>query len=115
MMYNGSRNKTLAFYPAICFTCSESAAEAYGPHIAAVEIDRSKLTIKTVEMTAEEMREAIDEQEWPCDRKADITAAIAAGYDAVAYTDCDEHGQTHDCIRILTQAAYDAAVSVVAE
>lgn len=111
-MYNGSRNADLGFYPAICFTESQSAAGAYGEYVAAVSIDRSKLNVMTVEMTAEEMREAIDDQEWPCDRQSDIDAAIAVGYDAVAYTDCDECGQEHDCIRILTQAAYDAAVSV---
>jgi hypothetical protein len=112
MMYNGSRSENLEFYPAICFTDSRSSAAAYGQHIHSVSIDRSKLQIKTVEMTAEEMRAAIDDQEWPCDRAADIAATIAEGYDAVAYTDCDEHGQEHDCLRILTAAAFAAAVTV---
>lgn len=65
----------------------------------------------SVEMTDEEMREAIDNQEWPCDRQADIYAAIADGYDAVAYVDCDEFGQEHDCLRILTAEAFAAVVA----
>jgi hypothetical protein len=111
-MYNGSRNKELNFYPAICFTESESAARAYGSFLAEVEIDRSKLSVKTVEMTEDELRAAIDDQEWPCDRQADIDAAIADGYDAVAYVDCDECGQRHDCIRILTEDAFARCVEV---
>jgi hypothetical protein len=111
-MYNGSRNETLGFYPAICFTESESAASAYGQHLHTVEIDESKLNVMTVKMTEEEFRDAIDNQEWPCDRQSDIDAAIAAGYDAVAYTDCDERGQSHGCIRILTESAWVAAVSI---
>lgn len=109
-MYNGSRNEALGFYPAICFTESESAAKAYGPYLHTVRIDESKLSVKTVEMTEEEFRDAIDSQEWPCDRQADIDAAIADGYDAVAYTDCDERGQVHGCIRILTAGAFARAV-----
>ena len=112
MMHNGSRNATLGFYPAICFTESESAARAYGPHLHSVEIDRDKLNVMTVEMTEEEFRDAIDNQEWPCDRQADIDAAIAAGYDAVAYTDCDECGQSHGCVRILTADAFAKSVSL---
>lgn len=111
-MYHGSRNAELSFFPAICFTESESAASAYGPHIHSVEINRGALNILTVEMTSEEFREAIDNQEWPCDRQRDIDARIAEGYTAVAYTDCDENGQAHDCIRILTAEAFAAAVSV---
>lgn len=111
-MYHGSRNAELSFFPAICFTESESAASAYGPHLHTVEINRSVLNILTVEMTREEFREAIDNQEWPCDRAADIAKRIAEGYTAVAYTDCDENGQAHDCIRILTAEAFSAAVSV---
>lgn len=110
--YNGSRNESLAFFPGICFTKCEQSAAAYGEHIAAVEIDRSRLLIQAITMTGDELQQAIDNQEWPCDRQRDIDAAIAAGHDAVQFTDCDERGQTHDCIRILTQAAWDAAVSV---
>lgn len=112
-MYNGSRNAELNFYPAICFTESESAAQAYGPHLHTVMIDESLLNVMSVEMTDEEMREAIDNQDWPCDTQKGIEAAIAAGYDAVAYTDCDERGQAHGCLRILTAEAF--AKSVVAE
>lgn len=112
VMYHGSQNETLSFYPAICFTESESAAQAYGPYVHAVTIDRSKLVVNSIEMTDEEFRDAIDSQEWPCDRKSDIAATISAGYDAVTYTDCDERGQSHDCIRILTEDAFSAAVSV---
>lgn len=109
--YNGSRNKSLVFYAGICFTECEQSAAAYGEHVAAVEIDRSRLSIQTIAMTEDELQQAIDDQEWPCDRQRDIDAAIAAGYDAVKFADCDERGQMHDCIRILTQAAWDAAVS----
>ena len=108
--YNGSRNESLAFFTGICFTECEHSAAAYGNHIAAVEIDSSRLSIQTITMTDEEMQQAIDDQEWPCDRQKDIDAAIAAGYDAVKFADCDERGHAHDCIRILTQAAWDAAV-----
>ena len=111
--YNGSRNESLAFFPGICFTECEQSAASYGPNVAAVAIDRSRLSVQTIVMTEEELQIAVDEQEWPCDRQRDIDAAIAAGYDAVAFSDCDERGQTHDCIRILTQAAWDAAVSAV--
>ena len=110
-MHHGSRNSTLEFYPGICFTASKSAAETYGNHLHTVSIDRSKLSVMTVEMDADELRDAIDNQEWPCDRNSEIESAIAAGYDAVEYTDCDERGQTHDCLRILTAAAFAAAVS----
>lgn len=111
-MYNGSRNAELSFYPAVCFTDSESAASAYGPHLHAVKINRSSLNILTVEMTRDELREAIDNQEWPCDRAADIEKRIAEGYTAVAYTDCDENGQEHSCIRILTQEAFDLSCKI---
>ncbi len=111
--YNGSRNETLAFYPGICFTECADAAAAYGEHIAAVEIDCSRLSVQVIAMTDDEMQDAIDNQEWPCDRQRDIDAAIAAGHDAVSFRDCDERGQAHDCIRILTQAAWDAAVAAV--
>ena len=110
-MYHGTQSNELNFFPAICFTESQSAASAYGPNVFQVAIDRSKLNILVVEITAEEMREAIDNQEWPCDRQADINARIAEGYDAVSYVDCDERGQEHDCLRILTESAYRAAVT----
>lgn len=109
--YNGSRNESLAFFAGICFTDCEHSAAAYGPHVAAVEIDHNNLSVLTVTMTDDEMQQAIDDQEWPCDRQRDIDAAIAAGYNAVQFRDCDERGQTHNCIRILTQAAWDAAVT----
>jgi hypothetical protein len=109
-MYHGSRNAELSFFPAICFTESQSAAAAYGPHVHCVEIDRGALNILSIEMTAEELRQAIDDQEWPCDRQRDIDKRIAEGYTAVQYTDCDERGQSHDCIRILTAEAFAAAV-----
>jgi hypothetical protein len=112
-MYHGSRNESFSFFPAICFTESQSAAAAYGGNVTEVEIDRSKLNILAIEMTAEELRDAIDSQEWPCDRQRDIDARIAEGYTAVAYTDCDENGQAHDCIRILAAEAFAAAVKVV--
>ena len=112
-MYHGSRNETIEFFPAICFTESQSAAAAYGSFVYEAEVDRSKLKIKTVEMTEEELRESIDDQEWPCDRAKDIAATIAAGYDAVAYQDCDERGQMHDCLRILTPEAWAAAVRII--
>ena len=112
-MYHGSRHDSLSFFPAICFTADRDAAAAYGANVSEVTIDRSRLTIQTVEMTADELRAAIDDQEWPCDRTADIAAAIAEGYDAVAYVDCDEHGTTHDCLRILTADAFAAAVAIV--
>jgi hypothetical protein len=111
-MYHGSRNETLEFFPAICFTESQSAAAAYGPHLHTVVIDESKLNIMSVEMTDDELRDAIDDQEWPCDRQSDIDAAIEAGYDAVAYTDCDERGQSHGCLRILTADAFARSVTV---
>jgi len=107
-MFHGSRNETLEFFPGICFTDSYISAATYGPHVHMVDIDRSKLRIKSIEMTEEQLREAIDDQEWPCDRDADIAATIAEGYDAVAYEDCDERGQTHDCLRLLTVEAFDA-------
>ena len=113
-MYHGSRNAELSFFPAICFTESESAASAYGPHIHTVEINRSVLNILTVEMTREEFRKTIDNQEWPCDRAADIAKRITEGYTAVAYTDCDENGTSHDCIRILTADAFAEALGVIA-
>ena len=109
-MYHGSRSGSLGFFPAICFTESAEAAQSYGPHLHCREIDYSRLHIMRVAMTDEEFREAVDSQEWPCDRQRDIDAAIAAGYDAVAYTDCDERGQSHDCIRILTAEAFALAV-----
>lgn len=109
-MYNGSRNAELKFYPAICFTESEESAQAYGMHVHAVDIDSSLLNVMAVKMTDEEMRAAIDEQRWPCDCQSDIDSAIAAGYDAVAYTDCDERGYAHDCLRILTAEAFARAV-----
>ena len=111
-MYHGNRGK-FGFFPAICFTASESAAAAYGDTITEVEIDRSKLNILVIEMDDAEMREAIDNQEWPCDRDSDIAARIAEGYTAVAYVDCDERGQQHDCLRVLTVDAFADAVSVV--
>ena len=107
-MFHGSRNMTLEFFPAICFTDSYTSAAAYGPHVHMVDVDRSKLRIKTIEMTEEQLRLAIDDQEWPCDRAKDIAATIAEGYDAVAYQDCDQDGQTHDCLRLLTAEAFDA-------
>jgi hypothetical protein len=111
-MYHGSRNAEFGFFPAICFTSSESVASAYGSHVTAVTIDSSKLTVLVVEMAADELRSAIDNQEWPCDRNSDIAARIAEGYTAVRYVDCDERGQSHDCIRVLTAEAFAAAVSV---
>ena len=111
--YNGSRNEALAFFSGICFTECEQSAATYGEHVAAVKIDRSRLSMQTITMTDDELEQAIDNQEWPCDRQRDIDAAIAAGYDAVQFADCDERGQTHGCVRILTQAAWNAAVSVV--
>ncbi len=111
-MYHGSRNSELSFFPAICFTsCSHSAA-SYGSHLHAVEIDETALSIRTIEMSEEELRDAIDNQEWPCDRQSEIDTHIAAGYDAVRYSDVDECGQSHDCLRILTAAAFAAAVSI---
>lgn len=111
--YHGKRNTELNFRSGICFTSDRSSAAAYGPNVFEVEIDRSKLTIKTVEMTDEELREAIDDQEWPCDRESDRQAAIAAGYDAVEYQDVDERGQMHDCLRILTAEAFEVSVKIV--
>jgi hypothetical protein len=113
-MHHGSRNAELSFFPAICFTESESAASAYGPYLHSVDINRSALNILTVEMTGEAFREAIDSQEWPCDRDAEIVQKIAEGYTAVAYTDCDENGTSHDCMRILTPEAFAEAVTVIA-
>lgn len=111
--YHGKRNTELNFRSGICFTSDRDAAAAYGPNVFEVEIDRSKLNIKTIEMTDEELRDAIDDQEWPCDRESDRQATIAAGYDAVEYQDVDERGQMHDCLRILTAEAFEAAVRIV--
>ena len=111
-MYHGSNNGSFSFFPGICFTSSEFAAAVYGDNVTSVRIDRDALAVQTIDMTAAELRDAIDAQEWPCDRQRDIDAAIAAGFNAVAYTDCDAAGQTHDCLRLLTSAGFDAAVSV---
>jgi hypothetical protein len=111
--YHGTRSSELTFRPAICFTSYESNAAAYGDNVFAVEIDRSKLNVCKIEMTDEELREAIDDQEWPCDRASDVERYIADGYDAVEYLDVDQYGDTHDCIRILTQRGWEA-VSVQA-
>ena len=109
--YHGSRHESLRFFPAICFTADRGSAANYGEHVHAVEIARDRLRVMAVEMTDDELREAIDDQEWPCDRDDDIAAAIADGYDAVAYVDVDERGAVHDCIRILTREAFLSAVS----
>lgn len=109
-MYHGSRNSELSFFPAICFTACSRSAAAYGPHVHSVEIDETALSILSIEMDDEQLRDAIDNQEWPCDRQADIDARIAEGYTAVSYSDVDECGQTHDCLRILTADAFAAAV-----
>ena len=108
--YHGSRNASLVFFSGICFTESESSAAQYGQYVHGVTINATKLRVKRIEMTAEEMRIAIDSQKWPCDSRKEIAATIADGYDAVSYVDCDASGRTHDCIRILTDEAYSAAV-----
>lgn len=108
--YHGSRNAELSFYPGICFTVSQASAAEYGDYVHVVSIDVSALRVKRIEMTAEEMRNAIDNQSWPCDKKKEIVATIAEGYDAVSYLDCDASGRVHDCIRILTASAFAAAV-----
>lgn len=109
-MYHGSRNSELNFFPGVCFTSETSAATVYGHHVHEVEVDTAALTIRSFEFSDEELRERIDEQEWPCDRQSEIDSLVEQGYDAVAYTDVDADGCEHDCIRILTQAAWDAAV-----
>jgi len=111
-MYNGSMNETLSFYSGICFTDSCDSAAAYGDYVSEVEIDTEQLNILHVEMTDEEMRNAIDDQEWPCDRQSDRDAAVAQGYDAVSYSDCDERGATHDCLRILSIEAFSRSVKI---
>ena len=110
--YHGKRSTELTFRSGICFTSDRYSAATYGPNVFEAEIDRSKLKIETVEMTDEELREAMDDQEWPCDREFEREATIAAGYDAVEYQDVDERGQVHDCLRILTAEAFEASVRV---
>ena len=109
--YHGSRNDSLVFFPGICFTVSESSAAQYGQYVHGVAIDVSKLRVKRIEMTTEEMRIAIDSQKWPCDTRKEITSTIADGYDAVSYLDCDAAGQMHDCIRVLTSDAFANCVA----
>lgn len=109
--YHGSRSETLEFYAGICLTQCDASASAYGEHLHEVDIDISRLNILRVDMTDDELREAIDSQEWPCDTYDEIDAAIDAGYDAVAYTDVDERGRLHDCLRILTEDAFSAIAS----
>lgn len=111
-MYHGSRNETIEFFPAICLTSSRDSAESYGDYLHEVEVDESQLTVLVVEMTDAELREAIDSQEWPCDRDSEIESAIASGHDAVSYRDVDEDGTMHDCIRILTADAWTRACRI---
>jgi len=111
-MYHGSRDATLDYYPAICLTDDRESAEAYGEHLHTVTVDRSALCILKISMTREELREAIDDNEWPCDRDADIARYVADGYDAVEYMDVDQYGGMHTCLRILTAAAWQSAVEV---
>ena len=111
-MYHGSQNSELNFFSGICFTESAESAAAYGGNVTSVSIDETALRILRIEMSDVELRDAIGNQEWPCDRQRDIDAAIAAGHTAVAYTDCDENGRQHNCLRILTSDAFAAAVVV---
>ena len=110
-MYHGSQNSELNFFSGICFTESAESAAAYGD-VTSVSIDETALRILRIEMSDVELRDAIDNQEWPCDRQRDIDAAVAAGHTAVAYTDCDENGRQHNCLRILTSDAFADAVVV---
>jgi hypothetical protein len=93
-MHHGSQNSKLEFFPGICFTESAESAAAYGGNVTSVSIDETALRILRVEMSDVELRDAIDNQEWPCDRQRDIDAAVAAGHTAVAYTDCDRKRTT---------------------
>ena len=109
IMYHGSRQPSPEFVPGFCLTEDADAAFRYGRHVTQYDLDESRLTVKTIEMTDAEMRTAIDDQEWPCDRAKDIAATIAEGYDAVRYLDCDENGRTHSCLRILTSVVFEGA------
>lgn len=111
-MYHGSREE-FKFFPAICFTDSFDSASSYGDTITEVEIDESKLSILEIELSSEQIRECWDDNEWPCDRQKDVEQRIAEGYGAVRYSDADESGCEHDCIRILTADAFAKAVTVV--
>ena len=111
-MHHGSKNSKLEFFPGICFTESAESAAAYGGNVTSVSIDETALRILRIEMSDVELRDAIDNQEWPCNRQRDIDTAVAAGHTAVAYTDCDENGRQHNCLRILTSDAFAAAVVV---
>jgi hypothetical protein len=106
--YHGSQGDFRTF-PGICFTSDDGSAQSYGGILTTIEIDLDELSVKHIELSDDDVRECLDENEWPCDRQSQIDTLIKQGVDAITYRDADESGDTHNCLRLLSAKALTAA------
>lgn len=108
-LYHGTFRDTLTLHKGLCLTADRSAAEEYaqGGTVYEIEIDTNNLRIVEIEFSDEELRERIDEQEWPGDRESEI-AKLAETADIIIFRDVDASGRDHVTYRIITEAAIAA-------
>ena len=108
-LYHGT-DGDLVLHSGICLTRHQSSAEAYGRNVYAVEIDTDGLRVDRIYIEGDELRQRIDDQEWPADRQAERLAMIADGIDAIEFDDVDDSGDLHHTLRLLSDRAIAACV-----
>jgi hypothetical protein len=111
-LYHGTQNE-LILHSGICLTRHRSSAEVYGGTVYEIELDTTGLRVDRIYIEGDELRQRIDDQEWPADRDAERLAMIAAGIDAIEYDDVDASGDLHHTIRLLSDRAIAAAAVAV--
>ena len=107
--YHGTDGE-LVLHSGICLTRHQSSAEAYGSNVYAIEIDTDGLRVDRIYIDGEELRQRIDDQEWPADRDDERLAMIVEGIDAIEYDDVDQDGDLHHTLRLLSYRAISACV-----
>lgn len=118
--HHGTRRSELPCHSGLCvavggwddgYEAASDYARAAGgdPTVHEVTIDLSGLVVETVEV---DRGECWDDNTWPGDDDRD--EYLARGVDAIRFADATHTGQEHDTLRLLSERALAAIVSVEA-